>query len=255
MAPHFTVIEEADAQLLQDDILAQLLRDLTAAPESEAGNAFALLVGELGEKTFRKAVRNVLYERDRLGTALARAGGLVGLDAQLRAALGLVPEETEQALLQRAAEDDAAFARADLVHAAEALAQGAKTCQAFGRDLAAWLAAPAEERIDGFDNYLARFFTKDGEERKNYADKKTLAAWPEAEHVLRQEAARLSAVRERLEAARGADLTRALLHIGFELIRRYDVRKTAQAALDYDDLIIHARALSAPSGHAALGLV
>ena len=60
---------------------------------------------------------------------------------------------------------------------------------------------------------------------------------------MRREAARLQSVLERCNAARMAESTASVLTLGCELIRRFEARKSAQALLDYDDLIIRADAL------------
>ena len=194
----------------------------------------------LGEAGFRQAMREMLHERGRVAEAMAEAGGFDALLKRTRTTLALEPDETVDIVLRRAA---AGAPRPELIKAAEALMEGPATDRAFGESITAWLGQTEDERAESFDAYSELFFTAKGEYYAVYARKKSLAHWPEAEQVLRREATRLKSIGERLEAARAAALTEALLTAGGDLIRRYERRKAAEAALDYDDLVLRTATL------------
>lgn len=246
LPPHFTVIEEEDARVLQEDVGAGLLQDAADAG-SALGRALQLLVRDFGEHGFKLAMREILAERAKLQTALEKAGSLDKLIAQMRHAFALAPEDSEESF-RRLAVLDGALPRADIMAAAAALTEGLQKNQEIGRKLQEWLALPAAMRAARFDDYCDCYLTDKGELRRKIADKKTLAQLPDAEKILQKEAARLLGIKERLAAASMAEATGAVLTLGVELIRRYDMRKEMQAQLDYDDLILRTDALLSREG-------
>ena len=66
---------------------------------------------------------------------------------------------------------------------------------------------------------------------------------PDAEDILKKEAERILAVAARIKAVNVAFGTAALLELGDAILARYQDAKRARNALDYDDLILRARAL------------
>ena len=78
-----------------------------------------------------------------------------------------------------------------------------------------------------------------------------MRAAPEYEAVIAVEQARLQRAVEDRKRAAVAAATSALLTVGGAVIDAYDARKRARGRLDFDDLILGARALLARSGGAA----
>lgn len=233
LPPHFAVIEEIEARALQEEMQADVLRTASEAPDSDMGRALRLLVRDLGERGFEEAMKTVLGERAHLESA----GDIQKLVAQTRELFELAPGETEDKFRRDAVENNR-MPREDMWHAAQHLLEGTGTYAARGKIMIDWLALPAEERAAAFEAYCDCFFKADGDFFQNYADKKLLAQHPDLDALLRREAARLQSVKERIEAARMAESTGAILTLGLELLKFYATRKAAQALLDYDDLII-----------------
>jgi len=273
LPPHFTVIEETDARALQEDVLMELLRELSSSPlpswegseefgldkpsgiektspslsplsltlptrGREMAEALNLLVQELGEKGFREAMNCVFHARAKLTEAAEKSGGVQNLIAHIRAALHVTPEDSSERILH-AAVDFTILPKIDIAGCARQLLGGSPSFAARGQKLTAWLDFTPEERTARFADYCRCFLTADGEHFKSYANKDLLDRYPDLDKILHREADRLQTVCSALETLRIAEVTTAILRLGFELSRRYDARKRAQAALDYDDLIIH----------------
>ncbi len=242
LPPHFTVIEETDARALQEEAQTDLLQRAAADPGDALGQALKVLVLNLGEHGFTEAMRSSLMERPRLQAAIAKAGSVENLVMLVRDQLQLAPEDSYETICH-AAVQDRVIPKTELQRVGEALGRGLKTSQKLGRVILKFLALMPVDRQAAFTDYADVFFTQKGEFLKKYADKQTLAACAEAEEILSREAARLQSVRERLETAQLAETTAATLVFGSALIEQFEKRKTAQAALDYDDLIIRTDAL------------
>ncbi len=247
LAPHFAVIEDNDARALREDAQQDLLRMAAAEPDSALGRALQILVCDLGERGFGDAMRSILGESARLNAAVAKAGSLEKLIAQMRSELSLAPDETTKSICADTI-DEHVLPTADVRQAAQWLLEGSKMYAPRGERLLAWLALPSVERAAKFEDYYRCFFKDDGEPYQNFGNKELLAKYPDLAAILGREAVRLQAVRERLEAAHIAENTAAVLTFGSFLIRRYEERKAAQAVLDYDDLITRTNELLRRAG-------
>ena len=95
------------------------------------------------------------------------------------------------------------------------------------------------------------FLTQDDEPLVAVASVAVMRAAPEYEAVIAVEQARLRRAVEDRKRAAVAAATSALLTVGGAVIDAYDARKRARGRLDFDDLILGARALLARSGGAA----
>ncbi len=157
-----------------------------------------------------------------------------GVDAAVKASLGLPPDTDRAALLAEGCAPDAARDDA-LRRAAGAMVGGSKTDQKHGALILAWL--DAADRTTAFDAYQEAFFTKQGDRRKDLIHKQALAVAPDADDVLAREADRLAVVRDRLNALGVAEATVALLLLARAVIARFETLKAERALLDYDDLI------------------
>jgi len=237
LPPHFAVIEESDARALQEEAQRDVLRAADAQPESDAGRALKELAGDLGEHGFAGAMDAVLDDRARLEAAAKQAGGFKKLVARMRSELSLAPEDTAEAITRAAI---AALPEADIRKAGKCLAEASKRYAPRGEGILSWLALSPEERLLKFEDYCGCFFTAAGEPYAEIANKEILGKYQDLEAIVRKECARLESALERLEAAEIAETTEALFTLGMETARHYARRKAAQAALDYDDLIIKA---------------
>jgi len=237
LSPHFTVLEEADAQELWHDAQNDVLETAAELTESPEGQALQALVQELGEHKFSEIMREATQDVPRLKEALHKAGGLKSLVALMRSLLSLGPDDTEWTVILSAVQENA-FSHNKLFSAARLIYEkGSPKYRTHAQTILDWLDSSAETRAEKFERYKSAFFNKDGTPHKAIANKNVLSDYPEIEKAISQETTRLTSVLEQLDTVRMAEQTAAFLTLAVALIDRYAERKNAQAALDYDDLI------------------
>ncbi len=238
LAPHFVLLDEADAHALRLDAQADVLQAASAAPQSPEGKALDKLVRDIGEESFANLLKEAVQDMPRLNAAISHAGGFKKLIAAMRGLLDLGPKETEDSI-RREAMSDKALPRKDILHAARLLAEkgSPKTHKPRGQAMLEWLALPKEEAVAAFDKYMRAFLTKEGEAYAKAVNAELQKTNPEIEAAIANEAFRLERVLERLESARMAEQTEAVLTLAVAVAGRYEKRKKARASLDYDDLI------------------
>jgi len=249
VAPHFQVMDEADAV---EGLEAAKLQVLTAAREGDQpllAEALAGVTARIHELSFPDLLNELASERGRLKRILSREGGCDAVITALETRLGLPPGATADSVCVAACAETS-FDGPGLRAAVSALERGGKTDQARSAALAVWLADPAG-RVAGWDEWSAQFLTLDGEIRKTLATKAVREADPAALAALSAEAERVQQVRDRICAAEIAAATRALLTLGTALLEAYHRHKATRAAMDYDDLILTARDLLARPGQSS----
>ena len=239
--PHFQVMDERTSAEMLGAALESLYAEARVGDAALSG-AFAAVTAQMSEEGFAELAGKLVAERARLRRVLALAGGLDSALAALRRRLGVGPDDTEDSILAAAVVEDA-FDGEGLRQAAGALDSGTDSDRSRAAALLDWLAAAPDGRAGGFAGYRALYLTQAGDVRKRLATKGAIDAWPAVAAVLAAEAARLAAVGERLKAVVVADATGALLRLGAALLGLYQREKAARARLDYDDLILSARAL------------
>jgi ATP-dependent helicase/nuclease subunit A len=237
LSPNFTVIEDSETTDLIEATQLDLLRQATTRPDSELGKALAYLVDELGAKALTEALRSFIGNRARYDAARSHLGDR--LVPQLRQLLGLEPGDTTDKVLAAAVAND----RTEIRHAATLLATGKNTFAERGQKILAWLALPPETAAQTFDDYFYCFFTQKNKPQVRLVSADLKKQHPDLETVFQREVTRLENIRQRLEAVRIADTTHAVLAAADFVLAGYAARKVRQAALDYDDLIIHTTAL------------
>jgi ATP-dependent helicase/nuclease subunit A len=246
VVPHFQVLDPRSAADLLRDAQAEIL----ASGRGDIRAALGRLAVLLGETTLAEGLNALREDRLRLSDALARHGGDVErLIAAVARALGVsVGAGTEET--RRAAAADPEIDRTALSAASRALAQGSEKDAACAEVIAEWLAADSEER--SWRAYECVFLTKNRQARQRDLISRACAeAFPDAAAALVAEQARLLRWIEREKAAGVAERTAALLRIGAAVLEAYDRRKRQSAALDFDDLIAHSRALLERPGMAS----
>lgn len=242
VAPHFRLIEErGSAERLataRDGVLAA-----AGLPGGEAlAEALERITPLVGEEGFAGLLQALVAERGRLKQLLRHFGEGEALAAAVAARLGALPGETPEAVLATACRE-AAFDGAALRRVVAALCGGKQSDLDCAERMQAWLAADEAGRAQGWDDYLAAYFTKDGSPRKRLATKAVIEACPELPAVMEAEIDRLENARERIKAATLACSTEALLRLGLAVLARYERDKAEHGLLDYDDLILVTRDL------------
>lgn len=242
IAPHFSLIDDKDAQQLLTASRDRMLLAAASDPAGALAQALAVVTAHAAESTVSDLLAGLVFERGRLRRLLDRYGDLAGFDKALRRRLGLREQDTPESILAAACMQDLERERS-LRKAAAALAQGSDTDAERGRNLSDWLAAKPSARQSGWDDYCEAFLTKAGQVRKTLITKAAQNKAPDALDILASEALRVQAVLAHIRAAQVAQCSLALMRLGDDLLSGYERLKAAHAQMDYDDLILATRRL------------
>ncbi len=254
--PRFEVMDErTSAELMQaarDTVLAQA-NDEATGQGSERSRALRHAVGvisrRLQEDRFDKLLVELSRERSRLRRLLGvDASQLGAVMTRLYEALNAEPGLDEEAVRKAACAEEV-FDRDDLINIVEALRTygNQKTDADKAAGIAAWLAGDAEDRVRLYEAYKLVFLTADGKPREKLMTKAVFEKDPAALAAMEREADRLLAVEATLKRQITAECSAALLTLGSEMLKTYEVGKTARSLLDYDDLILRTRDLLDPA--------
>jgi ATP-dependent helicase/nuclease subunit A len=233
VAARFTVLDEATERQLLDALCLKVLLEAAAKPDSARGRALATAIASAADQTFRDLLGEAIGERDRLKAWIEAAGSVEAAIAQLSAALGIEPSDSEE-------KAEADIFGAALIKPSEwpayagAFAAGSKTDQDQSARLASLATLPAAECGEV---YLDIFCTRERSARKSIVTKPTQAKHPDMFARLVVEQKRVCALIERQRAIAVRDRTGALVTIAAEIIDRYRTEKERRGLLDYDDLI------------------
>jgi ATP-dependent helicase/nuclease subunit A len=210
IAPHFSVIEERDAESLRAELREEVLAAARAGRDPALARALTAVTERVGEEEFDELLQRLMAERQRLQALASGTGGLGAVVRRLRHRLGLKPDETTESI-RAAAVAEGTFDRTGLAHAAEGLTQGGKSDKERALILAAWLAGDEGARLAQYELYRGVFFTSEGLPRSRLITNGGESAVPGSAEALKVEQARLAALAQRLNAAEIATATEALL--------------------------------------------
>ncbi len=234
VSPHFTVLDEGSAEDLMRRARDALLR--SEGPSPAFDDPLQRITAWVGEDEFAELMQTLAGERGRIARALEASGGIEGLVAAIRARHGVTEVADERSLLQAAC-NDAAFDRAALSFAVQALLLGSKTDTERGQAIANFLALGLEQRVAGWPAYIDCYLTQKGEPRARLVTAAVEKKHPGIVDTLQREAERILAVAERCRALAIAEASEAVARLGAAMLGRYDQAKRTAAALDYDDLV------------------
>jgi ATP-dependent helicase/nuclease subunit A len=250
IAPHFEVMDERDAEEGQAEARLRILNRARGDGDAAISAALAGVTGHINEAEFGSLMAALSADRGRIRRLIENHGNVEKLVDATYARLGVSFDDTPETEIQ-AASQDGAFDADGLRHAAAAMLQGSQTDRARGSIIAAWLAANTADRAATMDAYLGTYFTSTGTIRKALINKDAKAIDPAADDVLVAEAQRLDTLQQRIRAAVTAAATASLLHLADALLGEYERYKREIGRLDYDDLILLARALLERDGGAS----
>lgn len=246
LPPQFQVMDERTAAELLEDARNGVIAAAREEPDSDLANALAVVSEYVGEAGFGDIVLALAGARGKLRRAIDSRGGLAGLIAATRRALGVADGDTQDSVLAGACADGA-FDGPALRRVAAAMLQSSAQDRKQGKALAQWLAQPGD-RAEHFNDYASVYLKGDGEIRVRLATKATEKIEADAKTVLGVEAERVLQVMEQLKAVALAERTAALIVLGDALLRAYEEQKRLHNYLDYDDLILLARGLLSRPG-------
>jgi len=250
VTPHFTVLDERGAALLKRTAFDAIIARAAEDRESALGLALDTIITVTGEEYFRQVVDAVLAKRTELARMVAYHDGLTewakAEGAALKQLFG-VAEDAEDALIDDLASllDDAAIDTALSAFADLGSTQDdAKT----ESGLRGARGSGGEARAAAF---RLTFLTAKGEPRARVCSKGFRESAPQIADALDAARDRVAELDLKLALLRAAHASSAVLALADAIQDDYERRKRAEAALDYDDLIVKARNLLSRAGAAA----
>jgi ATP-dependent helicase/nuclease subunit A len=244
VAPHFSVMDERDAEAMRAEALLAVL--LRAGDDPALAAALTEATRHVDARQLKDLLWELVRRRQNLTEAVAGHGSLAAATAALAAGLGVGTGQEADDVIAAACADDA-FDGQGLRAAAAALTGGMVTDQKRAALLLPWLAASPLDRIATFDSYLGAFLTKEKEKDKDnkgmlrpirsLVTKEVARSHPGIAECLGSEAERLERVIEQQRGALTAAASVAVMTLAAALVETYERHKARHALLDYDDLI------------------
>ncbi len=241
LPPNFKLLDESMAAEImiraQSDVLE--MAQTAEYASSPLDTALHNLAGDLDEKSFTSLIRSLCSERSQMLGLFAKYNGADGIYAAICEHYGINQGQEPRDIIAQLSRESC-YDGANLRVVAMELAQDkGKKAPSRAAIMLAWLDASFEERQKMFGSYKSAFLNQKGEMLKqafppSNIDKKH----PEYKGILQEEANRLIEGNEAIARAKSAQITRDFLIIGHEVFLRYSQLKNAQAALDFDDLIL-----------------
>ena len=246
--PHFEPIDERDAAELGREATARVLAEAAHDP-GRLGRAVADLAVWLADSSIEELVAEVSTFRTKLQRARDAHGGLDGLLAAVARALRAEPGLPPGRVVERACADGV-FDAVRLARAAEVLRGGGRRDGERACKIAAWIEAVPADRLRLFEDYRRAFVGSDGValQEGSLMSKALAERHPDLLRALVQEQARILEVDDTVRRQLILNKTEAMLILAFAVLDRYEELKAHRAALDFDDLIEHARRLLADPG-------
>ena len=236
--PNFKQIEDFEAAKFMKAAREKTLARATADIGSPLNRALHTIAQTINEDQFTTLLGAIARERRQFEKLLSDNFGSDGLYAKICETLGIASNLTPENYLLEAC-TDAAFARDDVLRIAKLMNEiGTKKDKERSDHILNWLALNIKERSRAFEIYKKGFLT---DKNKIFADpayKKVCETAPDALDILNIEAERLVKLIDTLSAIKIAAYTRDLLILGDAILKTYKAEKDAQAALDFDDLIL-----------------
>jgi ATP-dependent helicase/nuclease subunit A len=245
VAPHFQVMDDRDASEMLETAKEEILAAVRDAGDGALAQALDQITRYVREDAFTSLMASLADARGDLRRLIRDRGSVEKAGQALRRKMGLGPDETGESVIAAACED-VALDLMGLRLAATALAEGSDTDADRGFGIADWLAAAPEDRVRRFEDYATFFLVQNlNAIRKTLITKGAAKKSPGVQEILEVEAERLLVALRHRCAAVAATATTALLRLGQELVDAYDRHKESMALLDFDDLILTARAMLA----------
>ena len=239
VAARFAVLDDTQQHQMLEQAAMSVLLDAIGKPDSAAGQALKTATLAASDQTFKGALREAIFMRDRVAAWTAGDGGLARAAGELSAMLGLGAGDTAESIEEE-------FFKSTIIPLSQwpdliaVLSLGSKTdAKHIERLQIAQTTLGAERR----DAYVAIFCTGDLDPRKSIVTKAVAAASPAMAEKLVLEQQRIMALLARRNAVVIRDRTVALLTIATAMMQRYRKEKERRGLLDYEDLIARTRDL------------
>jgi ATP-dependent helicase/nuclease subunit A len=251
VTPHFSVLDEREQALLRRAAFDTTVARAAKEPESVLGKALAKIIARTGGEYFRQVVDTVLGKRAELARMVAfhhsRADWAEAEGLALKRLFG-VTEDNEDALIVALAnvlsdeQIDAALAAFTTFGGTTEVDRKAEEALRVARSSA------GESRVAAFKEV---FYRSDGDRRARVCSRAVERGAPSICASLDQAQAAFVAHSDRFAHLRVAEASAAVMALADAVQGDYEKRKSAEAALDYDDLIVKAQNLLSRADAAA----
>jgi ATP-dependent helicase/nuclease subunit A len=251
VTPHFSVLDECEQTLMQRAAFNAIVARAAADKESTLGKALTKIIALTAGEYFRQVVDTVLGKRAELARMVTyHAGRTDWAEAEGLALKHLfsVTEDEEEALIEALAsvlsDEDLEAAIAAFV----AFASNAKVDSEAETNLRGARASRDENRAAALEPL---FLTEKHAPRAQVCSAAFAREAPAIAGRLVDAQTRFAALSEKLAYLRMAEASAAAMALTHAVQVDYERRKQANAALDYDDLVVKAQSLLFRSGAAA----
>ena len=242
VTPHFSVLDEREQALMRRDAFDATVARAAKEKDSALGNPLAKIIALTADEQFRKVIDTVLDKRAELGRLVAyHDGRLDWAEAEglaLKELFG-VAEEVEDALVD-ALSNVLSDAEIDEALSAFVANGGCKNDDAVAACLAQARRAHGEDRAAALKPL---FLTGKDEPRKRLVTADFAAEAPAIADMLLRAQDDFVRLKDKLAHLRVAEASAAVLALADAVQDEYERRKQAEAALDYEDLIVKAQSL------------
>ena len=236
--PNFSVLDEQGSRELMEQARRRAYTSASQNAASPLSCALNNLASTINEDQFSTLLMELSKERGQLLRLLGKNWDIDGLYTQICATLNIPAGQTPERIIGAHCEEDS-FAAAAMREAGRVLyeSKGVKDNEKADKILN-WLDANHEARIATIETYKSAFLkTSDGLPYSDLMSKKPREEYPALLEAMKVEAQRLLDLKEHINKAQCALLTRDLMVLGGEIIRHYTELKQRNGVLDFDDLI------------------
>ena len=253
LKPYFSALEEGQAAQLLKQAQRTVLRRARSHKGSPQAEALHTVSAQLNNDQFDAMIQKIASERAQFEKVMQTHFGVEGFFTALCAYLDVDPATSMHELVQLAC-DDQVVAADDLKMAGRALIDsGAKGDVARGQVICDWLAKPAHERVNDFQEYASCFLTNDGRIRSRLSVKASKQILGNIDDILSNEALRIVNLNEKKARILCAKNTANLFVLAKDILDQYSALKREKNALDFDDLILKTKALLGGALHDGQG--
>lgn len=238
VSPYFKVLDDRTAKDILKKIGKELLLKAGGNMEPELSEAVVYLTKHVKEFKFSELLLTLIGQRNKISQILEFHHSFEAFEHALLQKFGLKKTDTKNTILdQYRLQTDFEM----LKKMADALAQSTSKDQKKAQAL--YEITEKRNFSDCFEIYQSVFLTSKGLMQATMAYSKAVAVFAEIETVMRAEAERLLALKNKLLCLDLFEATSAFMRIASEIIKGYDFYKKQNSCLDYEDLIMLSRKL------------
>jgi ATP-dependent helicase/nuclease subunit A len=251
VTPHFAVLDERGQALLRKAAFDFVIEHATEDKHGALGQALGTVIAMASEHSFRKAIDAVLGKRAEMERMTAYHGGRTDWAeaecVELKRLLDVVEADERTLIAEMAgvlsdAAIDSAVAALVAFDSDKKIDKEAEVRLRYARESGGETRATALELV---------FLTGDGEPRAQVCSKKFANAEPMVAAMLDCAQGAFAHLNDKLAHLRVAEASGAVLLLADAIMSDYERRKRAEAALDFDDLIVKTLNLLSCAGAAA----